>query len=125
MLLPDNVINNIFSFMSSPTADLIKYAVDDCVLHYMHNTKYNTSFNQGMDDAVYFEDFTLWIYSHIKNKNLIKNVLAYLSGYLVILEEGVERYFIDDMEHEERLIWIDTEIEIIRNLIEDLLFLKR
>jgi len=130
MLLPDEIINNIFSYMSSPTADLIKYAVDDCVLHFMHNAKYKVSFEEGMDDAVYFDDFNIWIYNHIQNinlnkiTNLIKNVLAYLSGYLVILEEGVERYFIDDMEPEERLIWIDTEIEVIRNLIEDLLFLR-
>ena len=91
--LPDNVINKIFMFMSSPTAQIINDAIHTQYLHIRKHTKYRRYLRLGYDFGELDEEFewpALW-----KAGSLSKNQkLAFLMGYekstIDELDEAIE-----------------------------------
>ena len=121
--LPENVINKIMCFMSSPTAKLITYAVDDTVLFYLKSEKYQDIFEAGMDSVMEFEECMEGLGKlSVRRNGITKHqLLAYLSGYLVQLEGGS-----DDGSPlpESQEIFVNAMIVEVRELLENIIFLK-
>lgn len=85
-MLPLEVINNIMSFMSSPTAELIKHAVEDTMFYFFIEDIHKELIELGEVHAENNVDAAQWLYLYGLDHLCKKQLYSYLAGYIYALE---------------------------------------